>query len=70
MLFDSSIIQNITSINKLFLSIMFLLNALHFYFNSNIQVFLSVNKTFSSNNQSAWSRTIINSRNYQLFSLD
>ena len=70
MLFVSSIIQNITSINKLFLAILFLLKALHFYINSNLQVFLSVNKTFTSNNQSAWSRNFIDSRNYQLFSSD
>ena len=70
MLFDSSIIQNNTSINKLFLAILFLLKALHFYINSNLQVFLSVIKTFTSNNQSAWSRNFIDSRNYQLFSSD
>jgi hypothetical protein len=69
MLFVSSIIQSNTTINKLFLSVLLLLNALHFYFNSNFQVFLSVNKTFSLNNQSAWSRNIIDSRNYQMFSL-
>ena len=70
MLFVSSIIQNITSISKLFLAILFLLKALHFYINSNLQVFLSVNKTFSLNNQIAWSRNITDSRNYQLFSSD
>lgn len=70
MLFDSSTIQNNTSINKLFLSILFLLNALHFYFNSNLHVFLSVNKTFISSNQSVKSRKFIDSRNYQLFSSD
>jgi hypothetical protein len=68
MLFDSSIIQNNTSINKLLLSILFLSNALRFYINFNLQVFLSVNKTFSSINQSARSRNIIDSRNYQIFS--
>jgi hypothetical protein len=70
MLFVSSIIQNITSINKLFLAILFLLKALHFYINSNLQVFLSVNKTCTSNNQSSWSRNFLDSRNYQLFSSD
>ena len=70
MLFDSSIIQNNTSINKLFLSKVFLVNALHFYTNSNLQVFLSVNKTFSSRNQTAWSRNIFDSCNYQMFSSD
>ena len=70
MLFVSSIIQTNSSINKLFSSILFLSNALHFYINSNLQIFLSVNKTFSLNNQSAWSRNIIDSRNYKLFSLD
>jgi hypothetical protein len=70
MLFVSSIIQNITSINKLFLALLFLLKALHFYINSNLQVFLSVNKTSTSNNQSTWSRNFIDTRNYQLFSSD
>ena len=70
MLFDSSIIQNNTSINKLFVAKLFSLNALHFNINSILQVFLSVNKTFSSNNQIAWSRNITDSRNYQLFSSD
>ena len=70
MLFVSSAIQNNTSINNLFLSILFLLNTLHFYFNSNLIVFLSVSKIFTLINQSVRSRNVFDSFSYQTFSSD